>query len=152
MRGVGVVALAALLALPVAGVAQPRTRGDAGAASPSRARRSRARRAATATTPRPPTLGTLAPAEAQRVLRAKNDDVRRCYETELAHDPTLHGEVIVRLRVEPDGTVSETTVGGDPSLLRVGRCIERVLRRVSFPQPTGGAATVAAPYVFAAGD
>ncbi len=100
---------------------------------------------------RPPTHGTIDAQAARRVLATRNDAVRTCYERELGHDAALRGEITVRLRVEADGSVSETTSGGDAALLRVGRCIEEALRTLRFPAPTGGAATVAAPFVFQQG-
>jgi hypothetical protein len=89
---------------------------------------------------RPPTHGTIDAQAARRVLATRNDAVRTCYERELGHDAALRGEI-----------VSETTSGGDAALLRVGRCIEEALRTLRFPAPTGGAATVAAPFVFQQG-
>ncbi len=103
-------------------------------------------------TVRPPTHGTIDQAAAQRVLRSQSHAVQHCYELALQRDATLHGEVVVRLRVEPDGTVSETSSGGEDSLRPVGTCIAGVLAHVVFPQPEGGAATVTAPFVFAAGE
>jgi len=101
---------------------------------------------------RPPTHGRIEPREVQRVLSTRTEDLRQCYQRELQRDATLRGEVTVRVRVEDDGTVSETRSGGDPVMLRVGRCIEDVMRAMRFPRPTGGPATVAAPFVFAPGE
>ena len=101
---------------------------------------------------RPATHGTIPPADVQRVVRGHATPVRECYERSLQRDPMLHGEIVVRLRVEDDGAVSETSSGGDPSLLAVGRCIEAVLRPVRFPAPTGGPATVAVPFRFQAAE
>jgi hypothetical protein len=101
---------------------------------------------------RPPTHGRIEPAEVQRVLATRTDALRQCYQRELQHDATLRGEVTVRVRVEEDGSVSETRSGGDPVMLAVGRCIEGVLRPLRFPRPAGGPATVAAPFVFAPGE
>ena len=100
----------------------------------------------------PPTHGSIDAALVRRALATRSQPLRQCYERELAHDATLHGEITVRVRVEVDGSVSQTSTGGDPALLRVGRCIEDVLRALRFPPPTGGAATVAAPFVFQQGE
>lgn len=97
---------------------------------------------------RPATHGRVDPAEVQRVIATQRDAIQRCYRQGVARDPTLHGEITVRLRVETNGAVSETTSGGDTSLREVGRCIEGLLRPLRFPAPTGGPATVAAPFVF----
>jgi hypothetical protein len=139
--------------------AQPRPGIDAGVRRDAGARRDAGTRrdasvrrdAGVDVVARPTTHGTINAQEARRVLATRNDAVRRCYETELTHTPTLHGDIMVRLRVENDGSVSETTTGGDPEMLRVARCIEEALRTLRFSHPTGGPATVAAPYSFAQG-
>lgn len=100
----------------------------------------------------PPTHGRIEPREAQRVLATRATEVRGCYERALARDATLAGELTVRLRVEPDGRVSQTSLSGDDALRTAGRCIETALRGLVFPAPTGGAATVTVPYVFRAGE
>lgn len=125
---------------------------DAAVRDADRARDAASRDVAPDVVPRPPTHGRVDPREVQRILATKTEDIRGCYRNELQHDDTLRGEVIVRVRVEDDGSVSETSSGGDPPMLRVGRCIESVLRTLRFPRPTGGPATVAAPFVFQPGE
>lgn len=100
----------------------------------------------------PATHGRIEPRAAQQVLATRATEVRRCYEQALARDATLQGELTVRLRVEPDGRVSQTALSGDDALRGAGRCMEQALRGLVFPAPTGGAATVTVPYVFRAGE
>ncbi len=100
----------------------------------------------------PPTRGRLDPSAARLVLNARNDVVRACYERAVRDDPTLRGEVVVRLRVEDDGTVSQTASSGESALRTLASCIEGALRTLRFAHPVGGAATVTAPYVFAPGE
>ncbi len=148
------IALVVLAPACVDAWAQPRPARDAGVRARdggARARDAGARDAGVDATARPPTHGSVDPQAARRVLATRNQAVRQCYERELARDATLRGEITVRLRVEGDGSVSETSTGGDPGLIRVGRCIEDALRTLRFPAPTGGAATVAAPFVFQQG-
>lgn len=141
MRALGLVAMVALCGCDPAW-AQPRPRPrrvrDAGVA------------VVDAGVVRPATHGRIEPAAVQRVIATQRDAVRRCYTQAIARDATLHGEITVRLRVEVDGAVSETSTGGESTLRAVGRCIELVLRPLRFPTPTGGPATVAVPFVFAA--
>ncbi|MBI5513563.1 MAG: AgmX/PglI C-terminal domain-containing protein [Deltaproteobacteria bacterium] len=140
---------------------RPRPRRDAGvtdapaarprdAGAPRRGRRDAA--VDSAPVLRPPTHGTLPAADVQRLLRAHQTALRQCYEAALVRDATLRGDLTVRVRVEPDGTVSDTASSGEDSLRPVGQCIGAALRRVRFPHPTGGAATVVAPFVFSAGE
>ena len=86
------------------------------------------------------------------MLATRATEVRGCYERALARDATLAGELTVRLRVEPDGRVSQTALSGDDALRAAGRCMEQALRGLVFPAPAGGAATVTVPYVFRAGE
>lgn len=133
--------------------AQPRPpRRDAGVAA-RRDAGAVARRDAGVDVPAlPPTRGRIEPAGAQRVLATRATEVRACYERALARDPTLQGELTVRLRVEADGRVSQTALSGDDALRAAGRCMEAALRGLVFPAPAGGAATVTVPYVFRAGE
>lgn len=128
-----------VLALTLGAEAQPRRR-------PRRPRR----RAAAVEAVLPPTHGRIAPEAAQAALATRNEQVRTCYNTALRAAPgVIRGEVTVRLRVEEDGRVSRTSSSGESSLTGLARCIEGALRTLRFPAPTGGAATVTAPYVFA---
>ncbi len=131
------------------------TRRDAGVATTRRDAGATARRDAgvdVAVAVLPPTHGRIEPREAQRVLATRATEVRGCYERALARDATLAGELTVRLRVESDGRVSQTSLSGDDALRGAGRCMEGVLRGLVFPAPTGGPATVTVPYVFRAGE
>ena len=134
-----------------AGVRRDAGARDAGVRRDAGARDAGARDASVDGT-RPPTHGHIEAPDAQRVLATKRNEVRECYERGVARQPSLAGELTVRVRVEDDGLVSETSVGGDPALSQVGRCIEGVLRPLRFPRPTGGAATVTAPFVFRAAE
>jgi hypothetical protein len=161
VRALGVL-LALLSPACVEAWAQPRPARDAGVRDAGvRARDAgvrtrdagvRARDAGVDVAPLPPTHGRIEAEVVSRTLAGRRAAVRQCYEHEIAHDATLRGEITVRLRVETDGHVSQTSTGGDPALLRVGRCIEDVLRPLRFPPPTGGPATVAVPFVFQQGD
>ncbi len=98
----------------------------------------------------PPTHGTMDPAGTARVIQAHSAAVRRCYTAALGTDPGLHGHIDLRLRIEPDGSVSQTSLRGDNAMHSLGACLEAVFRHVLFPQPQGGAATVTAPFEFGA--
>lgn len=98
----------------------------------------------------PPTHGRLESAQVQRVVATQQAAIRRCYDDALHVDPLAQGGVDVRLRIEADGHVSESTVQGDGAAMRrVGECIRRRLATLRFDAPTGGPATVVIPFRFA---
>ena len=149
--------LAALGCSEAQGQPRPPARHDAGVAhhdaAVSRRDASAPRRdAAAPLVLLPPTHGRIDPHVAQRTLDTRATQVRDCYGQRLAHDPTLRGEVTVRLRVEADGHVSQTSASADDDMRVVVGCIEAALRPLVFPAPTGGAATVTVPYFFRPGD
>lgn len=128
---------------------RPRTARDAGTSRRDAGRRDSG---VDAIVLRPPTHGRIDANAVRQLLTEKRDPIRQCYERALQRDATLRGEIIVRVRVESDGSVSETSTGGDSVLISVGRCIEQILSGARFPRPVGGPATVAAPFVFAPGE
>lgn len=128
---------------------RPRTARDAGTSRRDAGRRDSG---VDAIVLRPPTHGRIDANTVRQLLTEKRDPIRQCYERALQRDATLRGEIIVRVRVESDGSVSETSTGGDSVLISVGRCIEQILSGARFPRPVGGPATVAAPFVFAPGE
>lgn len=128
---------------------RPRTTRDAGTSRRDAGRRDSG---VDAIVLRPPTHGRIDANAVRQLLTEKRDPIRQCYERALQRDATLRGEIIVRVRVESDGSVSETSTGGDSVLISVGRCIEQILSGARFPRPVGGPATVAAPFVFAPGE
>jgi TonB family protein len=83
--------------------------------------------------------GALDRAEIGRVVARHANEVKWCYETELAKNPHLAGRVDVRFTIEATGTVSDSAV--ESSTLgnaTVETCIARAVRRWEFPKPADG--------------
>jgi hypothetical protein len=75
-----------------------------------------------------------------------------CYERRLGKQPTLAGEVRLRIAVGGDGHVTNVTVvkdelGGSD----VAQCLAGRAERWTFPAPTGGIAMVTDPFRFTPG-
>jgi TonB family protein len=94
--------------------------------------------------------GSLDRAVIQRIVRRHVNEVRFCYERELARTPDLAGRVDVQFVVGPTGrvqsaSVSRSTLGNDD----VESCIATAVRRWTFPAPEGGGiVAVTYPFVF----
>jgi len=85
----------------------------------------------------------------RRIIRRHVNDVKDCYEQQLATNPTLAGKVMVSFTIAGSGKVIASTVESstvnDP---RVENCIVQAVRRWEYPKPLGGGfVTVTYPFV-----
>jgi TonB family protein len=89
----------------------------------------------------------------RRIVRLHMNEVKYCYDKELAIKPALEGRVSVQFVISPVGQVlssvlQSTTMGN----VRVERCVVEAIRRWDFPKPIGGGiAIVSYPFSFVAG-
>lgn len=92
--------------------------------------------------------GRLAPDAVDKVVRAKLDPVRACYEGELRKNPTLQGRVAVKLAIDASGAVAQACNGGSdlPSATAIA-CIVQASSQLSFPAPEGGTVNVVVPFM-----
>lgn len=97
------------------------------------------------------TKGSLSREEIDRVVRRHMNQIRYCYEKELAKDPNLQGKLVGSWTIAGTGlvasaSISQNTMGSPP----VGTCVERIIQRMRFPKPRGGGQVfVTYPWVFA---
>lgn len=104
--------------------------------------------------PQPPQVAGAfcKPADIQRVVNARANGVKFCYEKALGANPELSGQLGLSWRILPNGSVAkvrvETSTLADKS---VGQCVARVIKRWKFPKPDGGQCAVRYPFVFNAG-
>lgn len=79
----------------------------------------------------------LPPTETLAAFRAATDDLRACYERELARDRGLRVSVHLRMRVDMSGRVTEAHIAEElPPPLKA--CLIEVGSQLSFPPAIGG--------------
>jgi outer membrane biosynthesis protein TonB len=83
--------------------------------------------------------GSLSKEVIRRIVHRHINEVKFCYERELATRPDLAGRVSIKFIIMGTGAVqmaavAESTIG-NPS---VENCIAQAVRRWTFPQPEGG--------------
>ena len=86
----------------------------------------------------------------RRIVRQHMNEVKFCYDQELARKPTLAGRISVQFAISPVGQVI-TSVMQSTSMddARVENCVVNAVRRWEFPKPTGGGiAIVLYPFSF----
>ena len=87
--------------------------------------------------------GSLSAEVIRRVVRSHMNEVKFCYEQQLAANPDLAGRVTVQFVISPSGTVQSSALGastlGNPT---AEQCIVRSVRRWAFPAPEGGGIVV----------
>ena len=77
------------------------------------------------------------------VIRRHINEVKYCYETELAKIPTLGGRVSIEITVGASGQVVASTLASSTISNRaVAACLVQATRRWLFPKPTGGGIVV----------
>lgn len=88
-------------------------------------------------------------ADIRRVVNARQNAIRHCFERELQTNPTLSGNISVTWRVQLDGSVSNAAIGESTmNDRRVEGCIIRVVERMRFEAPDGGICAISYPFVF----
>lgn len=88
-------------------------------------------------------------ADVRRVVEARANAIKYCYERRLQQNPELKGKVVAQWKITQDGSVAETSVAessiGDSA---VESCILRTLERQQFEAPDGGVCVINYPFVF----
>jgi hypothetical protein len=91
----------------------------------------------------------FSPADVVAQIDAHRAEITRCYETELANDPTLHGRLRVEMSVLPLGEVSGVHVTADDlATPAVGACVVEVIRRLRFVEGPVGETRYEFPFAF----
>ncbi|MFP4596682.1 MAG: AgmX/PglI C-terminal domain-containing protein [Persicimonas sp.] len=85
----------------------------------------------------------------RRVVAAKANAVKYCYERQLQQKPELAGKIIAQWKIGLDGEVSDAGIAsstvGDRA---VENCIARTISRMRFEKPKGGICVINYPFVF----
>ena len=88
-----------------------------------------------------PTRGKLPKAVVDEKLKSAAPAIQACYERGLKAKPTLRGNVDIAFVVAPDGKVAHASAaGGDGALDDAATvdCILGEIRKLTFPEPSGG--------------
>jgi TonB family protein len=93
--------------------------------------------------------GSLSKEVIRRVIQRHINEVRFCYEQELASRPDLGGRVQVKFIVSPSGAVQAANVESSTlGATRAENCIAQAVRRWTFPAPDGGGIVIVSyPFV-----
>ena len=95
----------------------------------------------------PVPMGLLPKAAIRAVIETELEDVRKCYEDALVWWPHIHGRVVTRFVIEPNGSIqSAVVVRHLEDLELVGCGIVHAIRRWSMPKPMGGRVIVDYPF------
>lgn len=93
--------------------------------------------------------GSLSRDVIRRYIRRNLNQIRYCYEQELAQRPDLAGRVQVRFVISTSGAVASSSVAGSTiGNPRVEQCVARAVGRIGFPAPDGGVVIVTYPFMF----
>ncbi len=88
-------------------------------------------------------------ANIRRVVNAKSNAIRYCFEKELQANPKLSGKIVAQWKVNMDGSVMSTsTASTTMKNKKVEGCINRVIKRMRFQKPNGGICIINYPFVF----
>lgn len=95
-------------------------------------------------------MGSLDKEILRRVIRSHTNEVRYCYERELASRPGLAGKVTVTFTIAPNGVVVSSAIQQSTlSAPVVEACVAQAVRRWTFPSVEGGGIVVVSyPYLF----
>ena len=105
--------------------------------------------------PGPPAVrGSLDKEIIRRVVRRHGNEVRYCYEQELARHPALSGRIAVQFVIAANGEVTSSSLQSSTmNNPRVESCVVQAFRRWNFPYPSGGGVVlVSYPFNFVPGD
>ena len=86
----------------------------------------------------------------RRIIRRHINEVRFCYEQQLAAHRELAGRMVVQFNIAPSGQVLSSVMQSSTlSNVRVESCTLQAVRRWEFPKPEGGGlVNVSYPFVF----
>lgn len=85
------------------------------------------------------------------LIRGQLGGIRSCYERALRNNPTLAGRIDVRFTIGEAGRITTIRASGMSEAPEVGSCISGAIRRIAFPQPSGGSVEFSFPFTFSPG-
>lgn len=97
---------------------------------------------------KPRVVGKLDPDSVARALKKSSRSLQRCYERELKNTPSARGKIVIMFTIGTAGRVTDARVTVDSVGGGVGSCVEQAIRRLRFPKPSRGPATVSKAMIF----
>jgi len=97
--------------------------------------------------------GSLSKEVIRRIIHRHINEVKFCYEKELAKRPDLEGRVAIKFIISGTGAVQMAVVANSTlGNAKVENCIAQAVRRWTFPQPKGGGVVIVTyPFQLTAG-
>jgi hypothetical protein len=92
--------------------------------------------------------GDLARASLQSVIDSNRAQVRSCYERRLKVNNVLQGDLKLKIKVAPSGSVTATQISGSLKDNEVFSCVRGIASSWKFPPPQNGCAVVQVPFQF----
>jgi len=91
-------------------------------------------------------------ASVAKTITGRSGAYRACYEMELARNPDMEGRIELRFTIEPDGSVSGSSVT-DNTLgnKKVEACLVKQISGLKFAKPDGGVCVIRWPFKFQPG-
>jgi hypothetical protein len=87
--------------------------------------------------------GSLSKEVIRRIIHRHINEIKFCYERELASRPDLEGRVSIKFIISGTGAVQMSAVGSSTlGNAKVEGCIAQAVRRWTFPQPKGGGVVI----------
>ncbi|MBN2529510.1 MAG: TonB family protein [Deltaproteobacteria bacterium] len=87
--------------------------------------------------------GSLSKEVIRRIIHRHINEVKFCYESELAKRPDLEGRVAIKFIISGTGAVQMAAVANSTlGNAKVENCIAQAVRRWTFPQPKGGGVVI----------
>lgn len=87
--------------------------------------------------------GSLSKEVIRRIIHRHINEVKFCYERELASRPDLEGRVAIKFIISGQGSVQMSAVANSTlGNAKVENCIAQAVRRWTFPQPKGGGVVI----------
>jgi hypothetical protein len=84
-----------------------------------------------------------------RVLQTSQPAAQACYAKAIHRDPSLYGDLVARVDIGGDGTVSSAAIARTTLHdQEIGDCVVAALRVLQFPAPARDTLVVSYPYVF----
>lgn len=95
-------------------------------------------------------IGSLSKEQIRRHIRLNINQIRYCYEQQLAQRPDLGGRVQIRFVISPSGAVTSSSVAGSTlGSPPAEQCIARAVHAIRFPPPEGGGVVIVTyPFMF----